>query len=399
MFQADERAALYGPASAALAGVAEAALARHFDRFAALPHDSRMMRFDFETYLPEDVLTKVDRMSMAHSIETRVPLLDNLVIDFAATLPARLKIKNGRRKHILKETLRPMLPAGILDRKKQGFGIPLGTWFRGGLTGLFSDVLDAPRTRQRGYFEPAFVVAPAEGAPGRRAGSHAPPLAAAGLRAVAPPVPRYGRGRRVGCPRQVAAFPLFLTLMPQLRGTSLAQVAGCDVGSTNSGRRFPNRVPSGRNGTADDRAHPAARPDALRRARRLLPARGRLAAARRGVRAGDGVSDPRLRPVPATLVRAAAFAQWCRARRIAVLQACDFYANTFALPAAALAGVPVRIGSRRELNPDKSAGQIALQRQAYRFAHAIVGELPRRRGASSSLKASPRTAFGSSRTA
>ena len=58
-------------------------------RFAALPPHSRMMRFDFETYLPEDVLTKVDRMSMAHSIESRVPLLDNQVIDFAATLPAR----------------------------------------------------------------------------------------------------------------------------------------------------------------------------------------------------------------------------------------------------------------------------------------------------------------------
>jgi asparagine synthase (glutamine-hydrolysing) len=159
LFQSDERAALYAPGvRGALAHDAEGALARHFDRFAGLPHDSRMMRFDFETYLPEDVLTKVDRMSMAHSIETRVPLLDNEVIDFAATLPADLKIRNGRRKHILKETLRPLLPAGILDRRKQGFGIPLGTWFRGGLTGLFSDVLDAPLTKQRGYFEPPFVA-------------------------------------------------------------------------------------------------------------------------------------------------------------------------------------------------------------------------------------------------
>ena len=158
MFQPDERAALYAPGvRAAVSADSEATLARHFPRFDGLPHDSRMMRFDFETYLPEDVLTKVDRMSMAHSIETRVPLLDNRVIDFAATLPARFKIRDGRRKHILKEALRPMLPAGILDRKKQGFGIPLGTWFRGGLTGLFSDVLDAPRTRQRGYFEPVFV--------------------------------------------------------------------------------------------------------------------------------------------------------------------------------------------------------------------------------------------------
>jgi len=94
---------------------------------------------------------------MAHSIESRVPILDNEVIDFAATLPASLKIKNGRRKHILKEALRPMLPEGILDRRKQGFGVPLGVWFRGGLTDLFSDVLGSTRTRQRGYFEPAFV--------------------------------------------------------------------------------------------------------------------------------------------------------------------------------------------------------------------------------------------------
>jgi asparagine synthase (glutamine-hydrolysing) len=157
-FPPDERAALYAPgAREALADRAEKRLAAHFERFGGLSHDGRMMRFDFETYLPEDVLTKVDRMSMAHSIESRVPLLDNDVIDFAATLPSRFKIRDGRRKHILKETLRPLLPAGILDRRKQGFGIPLGNWFRGGLTGLFSDVLESPRTRQRGYFEPAFV--------------------------------------------------------------------------------------------------------------------------------------------------------------------------------------------------------------------------------------------------
>ena len=75
---------------------------------------------------------------------------------------------------------------------------------------------------------------------------------------------------------------------------------------------------------------------------------------------------------PGTLARVAAFARWCRARRIAILQTCDLYANTFALPAAMVAGVRLRIGSRRELNPDKSPGQIALQRQAYRCAHGIV---------------------------
>ena len=75
---------------------------------------------------------------------------------------------------------------------------------------------------------------------------------------------------------------------------------------------------------------------------------------------------------PGTIAQLAAFARWCRARRIAVLQTCDLYANTFGLPAAAMAGVPVRLGSRRELNPDKSSPQIALQRRAYRCAHAVV---------------------------
>jgi asparagine synthase (glutamine-hydrolysing) len=157
-FQPDERRALFTQdVRSALTSDAEATLARHFDRFAALPHESRMMRFDFETYLPEDVLTKVDRMSMAHSIESRVPLLDNRVIDFAAALPSRFKIRDGRRKHVLKEALRGLLPPEILDRRKQGFGIPLGVWFRGGLTDLFSEVLESPRARQRGYFEPSFV--------------------------------------------------------------------------------------------------------------------------------------------------------------------------------------------------------------------------------------------------
>ena len=158
-FQPDEKSALYSAdvRRRLRPGAAEEELAAHFDRFADLPARSRMMRFDFETYLPEDVLTKVDRMSMAHSIESRVPLLDNRVIEFASTLPADLKIAGGRRKHILKEAARSLLPASILDRRKQGFGVPLGTWFRGGLTDVFADVLASPTARQRGYFDTRFV--------------------------------------------------------------------------------------------------------------------------------------------------------------------------------------------------------------------------------------------------
>jgi asparagine synthase (glutamine-hydrolysing) len=136
---------------------AEHRLARHFERYSELPWASQMMRFDTETYLPEDVLTKVDRMSMAHSIESRVPLLDNDVVAFASTLPASLKIKQNRRKHVLKEVAATLLPAEILNRRKQGFGVPLGVWFRGNLRELFSDTLLSPASLQRGYFQPGFV--------------------------------------------------------------------------------------------------------------------------------------------------------------------------------------------------------------------------------------------------
>jgi asparagine synthase (glutamine-hydrolysing) len=158
-FSADEKPALLSPdvLAALTEPDPEQRLAGHFDRFAALPWASQMMRFDAETYLPEDVLTKVDRMSMAHSIESRVTLLDNAVIGLAARLPAAFKIKEGRRKHILKSVAATLLPAEIVQRPKQGFGVPLSVWFRGNLRELFADTLLSPRTLQRGYFQPAFV--------------------------------------------------------------------------------------------------------------------------------------------------------------------------------------------------------------------------------------------------
>jgi asparagine synthase (glutamine-hydrolysing) len=135
----------------------ETRLAGRFSRYDRLPWPSQMMRFDGETYLPEDILTKVDRMSMAHSLESRVPLLDNDVIDFAGSLPADFKIRDGRRKHVLKQVAARLLPAEVLDRPKQGFGVPLSVWFRGGLREIFADTLLSAGARQRGYFQPAFV--------------------------------------------------------------------------------------------------------------------------------------------------------------------------------------------------------------------------------------------------
>jgi asparagine synthase (glutamine-hydrolysing) len=158
-FTADDKAGLL---SADLrgrlrAGDPEDRLMHHFDRYAQLSWPSQMMRFDVETYLPEDILTKVDRMSMAHSIEARVPLLDNSVIDFASSLPGAFKIRDGRRKHVLKEVAARFLPGELIDRRKQGFGVPLDVWFRGNLRELFADTLLSARSLQRGYFQAAFI--------------------------------------------------------------------------------------------------------------------------------------------------------------------------------------------------------------------------------------------------
>ena len=150
LLSADVRRRLTGPD-------AEVRLAEHFAPYAHLPWASQMMHFDADTYLPEDVLVKVDRMSMAHSIESRVPLLDNEVVAYASTLPAHFKVKNGRRKHILKELASTLLPPDVVDRRKQGFSVPLGVWFRGNLRELFADTLLSSRSLSRGYFQAPFL--------------------------------------------------------------------------------------------------------------------------------------------------------------------------------------------------------------------------------------------------
>jgi asparagine synthase (glutamine-hydrolysing) len=158
-FTPDERAALLSPdLRATIDGrVAEETLTACFDRAARLDWPSQMMRVDFETYLPEDVLTKVDRVSMAHSLEARVPLLDPAVVRFAASLPGAMKIRRGEGKQILKRAVATLLPDEILTRPKQGFGVPLDVWFRGDLRTLVGDVLQSRPARERGYFNQAFV--------------------------------------------------------------------------------------------------------------------------------------------------------------------------------------------------------------------------------------------------
>ena len=158
-FHADERKALLSHTLLAEIGGwnAERNFTAPFERFRGLPLEGQLMAFDFETYLPEDCLVKVDRMSMAHSIESRVPLLDHLVIECAASLPAAMKMPGGRLKHLLKQLAFSFVPREILDRPKQGFAVPVGDWFRGPLRDTFGDILGSALTRQRGYFNSAFV--------------------------------------------------------------------------------------------------------------------------------------------------------------------------------------------------------------------------------------------------
>ena len=106
----------------------------------------RYLALDTETYLPGDVLTKVDRMSMAHGLEVRSPFLDYRIHEFAAALPASLKIRRGTTKYLLRQlALRRGLPADLVSRRKQGFGVPVGTWLRGDLRAWMTDVLSTPR--------------------------------------------------------------------------------------------------------------------------------------------------------------------------------------------------------------------------------------------------------------
>jgi asparagine synthase (glutamine-hydrolysing) len=118
---------------------------------------SSLQHLDMKQYLPLDILTKVDRMSMAHSIEARVPLLDHKLIEFAATVPPEMRLRPEGGKYIFKRALRGLVPAPVLQRRKQGFAIPLGRWFRGRLSEFVRDLLLSRAARQRGLINPAYV--------------------------------------------------------------------------------------------------------------------------------------------------------------------------------------------------------------------------------------------------
>lgn len=117
-----------------------------------------LLYLDSKTYLPGDILTKVDRMSMAVSLEARVPLLDHKLIEFVCTrIPASMKMKGLETKYIFKRAVADLVPAEILDRPKQGFGVPIKEWINRQLRERIRETLTEPQTMQRGYVEPRYV--------------------------------------------------------------------------------------------------------------------------------------------------------------------------------------------------------------------------------------------------
>src|SRR5205823_13073902 len=106
-----------------------------------------MIAADVGMILPDDFLVKVDRASMAHGLEVRPPFLDHELFELAARVPSQLKVRSGQTKWIVKETFRDQLPAGAVDRAKQGFEIPIDDWLRGPLRDMFESAVLAPQAR------------------------------------------------------------------------------------------------------------------------------------------------------------------------------------------------------------------------------------------------------------
>lgn len=132
-------------------------VARYLWRNGARPQLNDQLYADLKTYLADDILVKVDRMSMAVSLEARVPFLDHGVVEYAFSIPASLKLRGFTRKYILRKAVSRLLPQSILARGKEGFSIPMKNWLRGELRPMMMDLLSPGRLQRQGWFEPDYV--------------------------------------------------------------------------------------------------------------------------------------------------------------------------------------------------------------------------------------------------
>jgi asparagine synthase (glutamine-hydrolysing) len=146
------------PESVVLGAQEPETLITRADAWPRLPEFAQQMMFlDCATYLPDDILAKVDRATMAVSLEARVPLLDHRVVEFAWRLPSSLKIRKGRGKWILRHLLYRYVPSQLIDRPKSGFGVPLDSWLRGPLRDWAESLLDENRLRSEGFLNPQLI--------------------------------------------------------------------------------------------------------------------------------------------------------------------------------------------------------------------------------------------------
>lgn len=139
-------------------GSHEDRLVAAFDEAMSADSLNRLFAVDAATQLPDDLLLLTDKMSMAVSLECRVPLLDHELVELAGTIPESVKLRNGQLKHIMKQALRDLLPQDILERKKRGFGTPMGAWLKGELAPMLRDTLSEGSIEDRGVFRHQEIV-------------------------------------------------------------------------------------------------------------------------------------------------------------------------------------------------------------------------------------------------
>lgn len=148
----------HDPASVVVHGFEPPTLLTNGERFGAgFDHVQRMMVLDMLTYLPDDVLVKVDRAAMGVSLETRAPFLDHRVVEFAWRLPQSMKLRDGKTKWALRKVLYKYVPQALIERPKMGFGVPIGEWLRGPLRDWAETLLDKSRLQNQGFFKPALI--------------------------------------------------------------------------------------------------------------------------------------------------------------------------------------------------------------------------------------------------